>query len=373
MNYFSLAKKEPYRLFFPVGIIYLLWGALVWLPQIWNPGDYPVLAHRYLMLNGFVSSFIAGFLMTAVPKFSKSFGARLFEILPFFLITMLGVFFSYQNQEQLVSVISSCQALIILFFLFTRIFKRQENPPYSFIFIFVGLILWLVAAMSGIFVDSEVMERVHYEGAIAAIILGVGSRLIPGILGHVEIVSAQRKMYERPVSLLATVPPIFFLLIFSFVLSYLAPDQWGSLVRAIVVMTIGMKYWLLWKAPKEQTTFTWSLWLAGWLFMMSFVLRASWQEGSIHAGHSFFITGIVLFCLLIGTRVLQSHGPKVKALENSKILYGVSLLIILSAATRVTAVLVPEQYFKHLGFSALLLVCAVILWSFKYLRYVRTS
>jgi uncharacterized protein involved in response to NO len=285
MSYLQAANKEPYRYFFLLGALYLIWGALVWLPQLWNPGDYPVLLHRFLMLNGFAASFIGGFLMTAVPKFSQTSGPDKFEILIFFLVTVAGLLLAFNDQEQLVSLASALQAICILAFLFRRIFKRKANPPYSFVFIFVGLILWVISGISGAFFDSDALRRLHYEGAIAAIILGVGSRLIPGILGHVEIVMAQRDRYEKPVSLLKTVPLEFFLYIACFVGSYfITHEGWSSGLRAIIVILIAAKYWLLWKAPRIKTALTWSIWMAAWLIVMSFILRATLLEGSIHIG-----------------------------------------------------------------------------------------
>lgn len=363
-------QKEPYRLFFPLGTIFLLWGSLLWLPQIWNPGDYPVQVHRYLMLNGFTACFICGFLMTAVPKFSQTMTARKFETILFLFTTLIGLILCYFEQERLVLAISAIQASIILFFLFSRIFKRKVNPPYSFVFIFVGLLLWLVSSVLSIFFDMDSLKILHYEGAIAAIILGVGSRLIPGILGHVEIVNVQRERYEKPISILATVPLAFVLLMMSFVLSYFLPEFVGGVVRVLVIGIVSFKYWLLWKGPVNRSAFTWCVWLAGWLILLSFLLKAIWPDGLIHASHAFFINGIVLLSLLIATRVLVSHGPQIKELENNRVLYVMSFLLILSSATRVSAYLLPEMYLTHLGYSALLFVIAVVLWAGTYLKYV---
>jgi uncharacterized protein involved in response to NO len=369
MSYFQAANKEPYRYFFLLGALYLIWGALVWLPQIWNPGDYPVLLHRYLMLNGFAASFIGGFLMTAVPKFSQTSGPDKFEIVMFFLVTIIGLFFAFEDLERLVSAASAVQGLCILAFLFRRIFKRKTNPPYSFVFIFVGLILWVISGISGAFIDSDAMRRLHYEGAIAAIILGVGSRLIPGILGHVEIVMAQRERYEKPVALLKTVPLEFFFFILCFVGSYfITKEGWSSGLRALIVTLIAGKYWLLWKTPKIKSALTWSIWMAAWLIVISFILKATLLEGSIHVGHAFFLNGIVLMSLLIGVRVVQSHGPNDKAYEESPVIYLITFLVFLASATRVTAYLLPDSYLTHLGYSALILVIAVCVWLGKFGR-----
>lgn len=367
-----LVYKEPYRLFFPFGICCLLWGALIWLPLLWSADTYPVLAHRYLMLNGFTGLFIAGFLMTAVPNFFQTWSARPYEVWGFLSITGMGIVAAYSEQPLIVFLISSLQALFILIFLTKRIFKRKSNPPYSFVFIFVGLILWFLSGILILFLDYDFVNQLHYEGAIASIILGVGSRLIPGILGHVEIVNAQKELYERPVSLLKSIPTHFFFLLFGYIASFFLSNLIGSSLRALIVVLIGLSYWRLWQFPMDRTALTWSLWTASWMILISFVFKAYWQEGEIHIGHSFFISGIVLLALLIATRVLQSHGPKDTNLENKKVLFLISFFLILAATTRVSAFMLPELYFSHLAYSSIILSLAVLIWSWNYLRFVIT-
>lgn len=365
--------SEPFRLFFPLGVLCLFSGALVWLPQIWTAEYYPVLLHRYFVLNGFVSSFIGGFLMTAVPRFSKTHHARPFEVWTLFLLIMAGLVPAWTGNENAVHFLSASQAIVILLFIFRRIFHRKENPPYSFLFIFVGLILWTTSALLSIFQDSESFKQLHYEGAIAAIILGVGGRLIPGILGHVEIVGKQRESYERPVPLFQTVPWYFFLLIFCFIGSYFLDETYGGVLRLLVVSFIGVKYWRLFSAPVIKSALTICIWFTSWFILLSFALKAFWPEGLIHGSHAFFISGIVLMSLLIATRVIQSHGPKNPALENWKGLYVVTGCIFLAAATRVSAFMLPESYLHHLGYSSFMLILGAIIWSLKYLKYVRHS
>lgn len=368
----TLIYSEPFRLFFPTGILYLVIGALLWLPQIWSAENYPVLLHRYFVLNGFAASFIGGFLMTAVPRFSKTMHARKGEVLVFFFITIAGILAATFDLEHWVHVVSTLQALFLVFFIFTRIRQRKENPPYSFIFIFAGLLLWIVASVAGYLGFYESFKDLHYEGAIAAIILGVGSRLIPGILGHVEIVRMQRESYERPVPLLQTVPWYFFLIMIAFVGSYFAPESYGVVMRAAIVVIVGLFYWQLLRLPIERTALTWCLWIAGWLILASFFIRAFWNDLLIHGAHAFFVNGIVLLSILIATRVIQSHGPKEKSLEDWKGLYVVTFLLAFASATRVSAYLIPEHYLTHLGYSSIVLVLGVLIWSWKYLRFVKT-
>jgi uncharacterized protein involved in response to NO len=367
---FELIKKDPFRLFFPLGILFLVVGVLIWVPRIWDAENYPVLLHRSLVLNGFVACFIGGFLFTAVPRFSQTEFASGIEIMGLLSLILLSVCAGHFEREDLVFLFSGLTGLFILIFLARRMPKRKANPPYSFVFLFAGLLLWIISGISSYFGGGEEMKELLYHGAVMAIILGVGSRLLPGIMGHTEIVSAQKEKYERPVGLLKTIPPFFLFLMVSFTVSFFIGGVWAAWIPALVVLVIGMSYWQLWKLPVERSALTMCLWSTAWLIVLSYLLRAVWSEGMIHGSHAFFINGLVLLSLLIGTRVIQSHGPKDKGLENWKGLYVVTLLMFLSSMTRVSAYLLPERYLSHLGYASILLLLGVFLWAGKYLRYV---
>ena len=77
--------------------------------------------------------------------------------------------------------------------------------------------MWLVSAAFGVFVESNSFKNLQYEGAIVAIILGVGSRLIPGIFGHLEIVQTQKSQNDKQLPYLKTVPMHFIALISIFI------------------------------------------------------------------------------------------------------------------------------------------------------------
>lgn len=360
-------SRDPFRLFFPLGILFLLLGILVWVPRIWDPENYPVLMHRALVLNGFTACFVGGFLLTAVPRFSQTDFARPWEIGVLLLTILAGVCSSHFDLEQVMFLGSAATGAFLLIFLLRRIRKRKANPPYSFLFLFLGLVLWVISGVASFLGAGEEMKELHFHGALMAIILGVGSRLLPGIMGHTEIVSPQKESSEKPVAILKTVPLPFFFLIAAYVVSFFLPGEWSLRVPAAVVLVVGFSFWKIHSLPVQRSALTYCLWLTAWFIVLSYLLRAVWAEGSIHGSHAFFINGIVLLCLLIATRVIQSHGSKDLSLENWKGLYLVTFLIFSSSITRVTAVLLPESYLAHLGYGSILLLLGVVIWSFKYL------
>src|SRR5215510_14711024 len=63
--------SDPYRLFFPLGIILGLLGVSIWPLYYYGvtPG-YSGRAHAFVQTDGFLYAFIIGFLLTAIPRFT---------------------------------------------------------------------------------------------------------------------------------------------------------------------------------------------------------------------------------------------------------------------------------------------------------------
>ena len=62
---------DPYRIFFPLGIILGMFGVSIWPLYYYGltPG-YSGRAHAFVQTDGFLFAFIAGFLLTAIPRFT---------------------------------------------------------------------------------------------------------------------------------------------------------------------------------------------------------------------------------------------------------------------------------------------------------------
>ena len=67
--YLNLLPKEPFRVFFPLGVVAGVVGVSLW-PLFYARAlvMYPAVAHSRMMICGFVAAFAIGFLGTAVPK-----------------------------------------------------------------------------------------------------------------------------------------------------------------------------------------------------------------------------------------------------------------------------------------------------------------
>src|SRR5438128_6433802 len=62
---------DPYRIFFPLGIVLGAMGVSIWpLYYFGITEGYSGRAHAFVQTDGFLYAFIIGFLLTAIPRFT---------------------------------------------------------------------------------------------------------------------------------------------------------------------------------------------------------------------------------------------------------------------------------------------------------------
>lgn len=370
--------KDPFRFFFPLGWLAGVLGVGLWLPLAWDDfALYPAQAHRLIMVGGFLLAFVTGFLTTAIPRFTSTWHLRGWE---FFLLVigLLGAIvgvFSTIRSAHFIFVFLTITVLIV--FAARRFWKREENPPFTFIFVGAGLLLWGTASFALAIHQFQLLttalnapaRAIYAHGALLCLVIGVGGRLIPGILEWQKIVAEQRSRYENANSYEEEIPGSLWLALLVFLASYVVEGQTHPqllwLLRASVLFYVAIRYWRLYSPPKERTGFTWGIWIACWSFVVGMLMPVIWPSGGIHGVHMIFIGGFSLLTILVATRVTLAHGTRGKQLESSsrilKVLIG---LFILSMLTRVTAIIWPRVYFSHLGYAALLWILGIVLWAF---------
>lgn len=363
----SALKKDPFRLFFPIGWISSIYGAWLWvsLKVGWTTG-FPAEQHSQIMVGGFLLCFIMGFLMTAVPKFTSTEPANFFELLlsTSIVCSLLWNGFTAETFNLNLSILFGL--LFIVFFAIRRFIKRKNNPPDTFIFIGLALVLG-ITGISLILSSTEIMfgRALLFQGMVLSLVLGVGGRLVPGILGWTEIVMTQRDRYENSESFFKMVPKInyFGVILFasSFVVEYFLFAELGRVLRAVVVSYIALKYWKLLSLPKKKTVHTFLLWTSCWSIFLGSCIYCVFP--SVNTLHLFYIGGFGLMTYMVASRVTLAHGGSGLDLE-AKIfpLSVVGFCILLAGVTRVSVFIVPDSYFNHLAYSAMVWILGLVIW-----------
>ncbi len=371
-------KKEPFRIFFPLGWILAMIGVLPWVPFAWTSDiAYPGGFHAALMSRGFLSSFILGFLMTAIPRFTGTNTARGWEIGLGLLTVIACLICSLLGEFAYARGVTLIQIAILVVYVSSRFPRRSTNPPGAFIFVGVGLCL----GFSGSFLEFlGSLEQVNlsasfilfgkitsFYGMVLALILGVGSRLFPGILGWSEIVQTQRQQYEKPIPFVKAIPPDLLLcaavLVVSFIVESFIAERIGRGLRASLVFYVAIRYWRLHRRPPKVTWMNWALIAAAWSIVLGEWLSALFPEWGLDGKHLVFVGGFSLLSLLVGARVTLAHGEGLAAESSWWPYCPLAAFILLASLARTAVHWTPNSYFPHLAFAAVLWCAGAVIWA----------
>lgn len=380
---------EPYRLFFPIGILFGIWGVFLWLPFTTGYSDmYPVAVHPIIMMGGFLSAFAFGFLMTAIPRFTQTFAPSKLELLmvalPLLSIPLIATVAA--SEFSLFAIALSLLGLIK--FSASRFLKSTNKKPPSFVFIGLGLASALVGVtllMTEIeliaklfrYIDPRLQtlgRLLFFQGFMFSLVLGVGSKLIPVLTGHTPM---PLEFAPRKTQLSRRFNPFILLgaaFIFTFVLEVMLFTALGQLARALIAAYIAVRYWLILKLPPSRSKVAWSIWLSAWFTIIGFLGVAILPHLGVHFLHVAYIAGFALMTLMIATRVTLAHGGFSLSLESDlSSTYYTTGLLLLAALTRLAAGLMPAHYFSYLTFSALAWIFALVIWALFVGRLILTS
>jgi uncharacterized protein involved in response to NO len=373
-----LGPIDPYRVLFPVGAFLGLLGSAVWVLfwLEWLP-YYPGALHPDLMVGGFLFIFASGFLMTAIPRFSGSFVATIWEIAIAMAFALTLCFVSLRESRLAFHLVSLLALAFLSLFFGKRLLHRTHTLFPIFLFVGVGLFCgvlgcgFLLLSDLGLVVTARyvVFGRVlYYQGMMLGLILGVGLRLVPAIMGYGPLVCAHasvkgdRKLTEKHKLILAAC-----IFIVSFALEAFVQQTLGRTLRALLLTGAMLRALQLFQLPRFRNNLTFGLWFAGWMTIAGLWLYTAWPSYSIHGLHLLLIGGLSLMTLMVGARVTLSHGAFGTEFEKSPWIGWLVLLIALSGIVRFLAPFAHRSYFMHLATAAFLWLFAMLIWAVAFI------
>ena len=384
-------KPDPYRLFFPLGISLGIAGVSIWpLYYFGVTAGYNGHAHALVQTSGFLYAFIAGFLLTAVPRFTGTDTPSRFAqyVLAAALIVSAAASEFHAFALGTAAFVAAHVTLVSLVAL--RFLRRQQNPPSTFVLIGLGLLGGSLGAVLSCAVAWELIpafwdmlgKRLLTEGMVMLLVLGVGGFLGPRLLGFAELPTfavpgawnegrPPTRPFGRVDGLWATAGAAILL---SLVAEYGFGLEWMVFLRAAVVTGVIFKTLQLWRLPVVRTTLSWCVWTAHWLVVTSVWLIAFAPRYRVDLLHVLFIGGFSLLILAVGTRVTLSHGGHDLAQERRSWPLRIGLTMGLTAMlARVGAPFAVASYFEHLAFAALFWMGGMICWGFYIVNCIYTT
>lgn len=365
-----LRKSDPYQWFFPVGIALGILGVTLWamLYLGWIT-FYPGLLHSQTMISGFLMTVGMGFLMTAVPRFTGTQSASLPEKSILLLLVGALILATFSNHNSLFHILAILQILFLLAFGIRRIIKSTFSPPPSFTLIAFGLLgalaghIVLACEPSSLFLSALARLLINY-GLPLGLILGVGTQLIPALLGlkrtalcNIQEGTAKKQKEKKQILGFA-----FYglLLLGSFLLEATEIGWAGKILRGLLVWGLVLSQWRIYLFPKTTGVFSLSLWISAWMILVG-------QWPGLTGAHVFFIGSISLMIFTVATRVTLSHGGHDMALEQKSIALKIMVTFFFLALITRLAAPVTDNYFTHLAYASLLWDAAAIAWCWSFL------
>jgi uncharacterized protein involved in response to NO len=368
-----MVRGEPYRLFFPLGVLASVWGVLMW-PMLYAGWlhFYPGEAHTRMMVEGFMGAFVVGFLGTAFPRLSGNRPWTRAEFLVMLMLWLLTVSCHAMGHVRSGDAAFCGMILVLLAGMAGRlIFGRRDTHPPGFVLVFTGILGAAVASGFLSWCVSPGLEQWRFarlwlfQGFLLLPLMGIGPYVLPRFYG----LASRHSFEDSPTApagwwrMTAEAVTAGLLVMAGFVLEVAGHAMAGQLLRAAVVLAwFASQTPMLSKARLSTTPGNAMRWALSGL-VGGYVCAAMWPAVRVGSLHLFFVSGLGLATLVVGTRVILGHAGR-HDLLGGKILWlrWVTGLLILAAATRMSSEFIVKVRVSHHNYAAWTWVIAGIIW-----------
>lgn len=372
----------PYQVLFPIGIFSAVLGVMLWpLFTFGLVGFYPRDSHANLMMFGFLLAFASGFLMTAIPRISNTWGATPWEVYGMSFLATLQVacaLFWPSPPVPFPLYIVSLQFGFLIFFAARRFFKSSAIPPASFLFLPASMILGisgaLLKALPSLQGAGAAIGHVFlFKGVVMTLVLGVGLRLLPVFLHGAPPPNEPREIASgigfRTVGLAA----LTYVVLLGLEPFFYVP---ANILQLALIAALIFPELEIHRKPRRKGLQPWAIWCSLWCILAGQAWITFFPLTAIHGLHLIYIGGWAIMVFFVATRVVLSHGGfPLKAELNSKLLLISFTLLVLAGAIRGSVAILPSTaYWSHIGYAAACWIAGVLVWaSFAATKILRHS
>ena len=368
----QMVLEEPYRMFFPLGVMAGIWGVMMW-PMLYAGWIhfYPGEAHTRMMIEGFMGAFVLGFLGTAFPRLTGNrswFGGEFLALLVLWSLTLASHATGHVPAGD--AAFSGMLALLLLGMAGRWISGNRDTPPPGFILMFAGIVgaavaAWALSRPGLTLAQTQWAKLWLYQGFALLPLMGIGPYLLPRFFG----MNSSHSFDDSPNPQAGWWKKAFasaiagLLVITSFALEVAGKPLAGYLLRAgVILVWFALETPLLRRVKLSTTPGTAARWALGGL-IAGCVCAACWPHARVGSLHLFFASGFALVTLAVGTRVILGHAGRHDLLGGKIVwLRWVIGLLVLAATTRMSADFIPKVQVSHHIYSAWSWAAAGFIW-----------
>jgi uncharacterized protein involved in response to NO len=376
---FRVCCEEPFRIFFPTGALLGVVGVSLWPLFYLGAGiAYPNITHARVMTEGFMASFIFGFLGTAGPRITSAPHFSLSEVGMIFTLDLLAAGFHIGGANRIGDI---CFFICLLLFtraLAKRFQRREDSPPPNFVLVAMGLVSGIAGAVLVACSEAAQYSRIYQFGSallnecfVLLPVLGVAPFFIARLLDS----PASELPESRALPLewkwqAACAALIGALIIASFCIDVINFPRTGGWLRVgaiVIYLTIRLSF-------QGRTLLADCLRAAIMSILAGFVVVALLPLYRIGALHIVFITGFNFIAFTVAIRVVFGHSGKLPQLQKRLWFFILtSALLCLAMISRVTADFAPKVRAMHLVGAAVCWLVAALIWMASVIPKVATS
>ncbi len=375
-----LDTKDPWRLFFPVGLVLTWSGVVHWLLFAVGVTDrYRSVFHSTAQIQGFLTSVAVGFLYTFVPRRTGTAPPSRWEMAAGAAAPIAATIAAWLNRQALAQVLWAAGAAVVIGFVARRLRSPGGARGLPGVFAWVPLALLcgvagaaLVAAASALGPHRapeiwQLGRGLLLQGFPSALVVGVGGTMLP-VLTRGEPIPAP---VPRPRAARLAQGPAALLFLASFPLEvYLGPRP-GLALRAFAAG--GALVWAarLWRPPSVPGLHRRLIWIAAWLLPVGYAVAAADPGRRSAALHVMFV-GFALMALSVSLHVALSHGGHPELLgERPWQVWIMGLLVLAALGFRLLAGIDPAHLERWLGPSAACFLLGTVAWAWLVFPAIR--
>ena len=376
----QLFCQEPFRIFFPVGLMLGIAGVALW--PLYYAGlvtAYPATAHARLMIEGLMASFIIGFLGTAEPRITSTRHFSRTELLALLTLDLLSAGLHFGGSNRAGDVLFVFCLGVFLFVIGKRFVRREDSPPPNFALVALGLLNGLAGALLLALFEYKLYAAPYRigtslleQGFVLLPILGVAPFLLPRLLDV-------PRLDDLPES--RTLPPgwitraAFAATIGLIVDGTFTAEAFGLAAIARWLRFGAVLVYLVARMPRRGRSFLGDYLRAGIVAVVAGIgVDALWPLYRIGALHIVFISGFSFIVLTVAIRVIYGHSGDAHLLRKRLPFFIIVAVLIFSAMlSRYVADLAPKVRTVHLIAAAIFWLVAAILWMVKVIPKVAVA
>jgi uncharacterized protein involved in response to NO len=375
-----LDARDPWRIFFPLGVILAWAGVLHWLLfALGAIDDYRIAFHATVQIQGFLTSIAVGFLYTFVPRRTGTAAPSAAEMVAGATAPIALTFAAWQERWALAEGFWAAGLAIVAAFVVRRLRSPGGAPGVPSVFVWVPVALFAGiagAALVGVAAVLDPFGEPAYrqlgrglllQGFVSALVVGVGGTMLPQLTrGEPARLVAGR--LGGPFAQLAAA----LLFLASFPLEIFVDTRLGFALRAAVVAAVVVPVARLWRLPTAPGLHRRLIWIAAWLLPAGYAAVVAAPALRTAFLHVALIGSFGLMTLSVSLHVALSHGGRSERLARwTWQVWAMGLLVLAALAFRVLVGLDADHRMWWLGAAAASFLLATIAWASLVLPAIR--